>query len=166
MEIAVSYPWALPHSHYCACLLRLAHFWFCSTLTRLLFPMCVTEDGVAAGWTGITAGATAAQRLPVSRYGHAESRSRGELTPICMCRLPWKPQKCPVTRSRYNCIGDKTANCVFRMRIMDVNYNFFSVFPLETGAAESVSRLQQLSHLCPHQPQIGRFAFFYRHTSL
>ncbi len=37
------------------------------------------------------------------------------------------------------------------------NYpNVFLTLSLETGAAESVSRLQQLSHLCPHQPQIWR----------
>lgn len=40
--------------------------------------------------------------------------------------------------------------------ICGLHHNIFVNFPLETGAAESVSRLQQLSHLRPHQPQIRR----------
>lgn len=55
-----------------------------------------------------------------------------------------------VTRSRYNYMGDKTAEF----------YSECFFFPLETGAAESVSRLQQLSHLRPHQPKIRRSVFF------
>lgn len=83
VEITVfnSHECCLIHTIVCGCLLCLAHFWFSSTFTHLIFSVCVKEDGVAAGWTGITAGATAAQRLPVSRYGHTESRSRGELAP-------------------------------------------------------------------------------------
>lgn len=38
--------------------------------------------------------------------------------------------------------------------VCGIHHNIFITLSLETGAAESVSRLQQLSHLCPHQPEI------------
>lgn len=40
--------------------------------------------------------------------------------------------------------------------VCGIDHNIFVTLSSETGAVESVSRLQQLSHLRPHQPQIRR----------